>query len=436
MKKSEINFDSKHVWHPYSPINRAISSIPAVSASGTKIKLSNGNYLIDGMSSWWSAIHGYNHPILNKSIKKQLQKMSHIMFGGITHKPAISLCKKLINITSNKLECVFLADSGSVSIEIALKMAVQYWQSRGKKNKKKFVALQYGYHGDTLGAMSVCDPKNSMHSLYKGYLPKNFFTRAPYCNFHEDRNQEHILFLEKLFVDHSNHISAMIIEPIVQGAGGMRFYHPNYLKNVRKLCDQYDVLLIIDEIATGFGRTGKFFAYEYGDIFPDILCLGKALTGGYLTLAAVMTTKDIANTISEGEAKCLMHGPTFMANPLACEVANSSIDLLISGSWRKKIKKIEKQLIEELDSIRFNDLVKNVRVLGAIGVVEMKNQIDLNILQKKFVDLGVWIRPFRKIIYIIPPYIIEEKDLTKLTDAVKEVIFTISNSEFASDIII
>ncbi|ARC54427.1 adenosylmethionine--8-amino-7-oxononanoate transaminase [Candidatus Riesia pediculicola] len=428
MKRSEIEFDSRNIWHPYSPIHRIISSIPVISASGSKIKLTNGNYLIDGMSSWWSTIHGYNHPNLNKSIKNQLRKMSHVMFGGITHASAISLCKKLIEITSSRLECVFLADSGSVSVEIALKMAVQYWQSKRKKNKKKFISLQYGYHGDTLGAMSVCDPKNSMHNLYKGYLPKNFFVKAPYCNFHQDRNQEHIDSLEKLLIKNSHHICAMIVEPIVQGAGGMRFYHPNYLKNVRKLCNQYKILLIMDEIATGFGRTGKLFAYEHSEVLPDILCIGKALTGGYLTLAAVMTTREIASTISRGEAGCLMHGPTFMANPLACEVSKASIDLLLRSSWKRKVKNIERQLFKELNSLKNNFLVQDVRVLGAIGVVEMKKEINLRILQKKFLDLGVWIRPFKKIIYLIPPYIIKKNELTKLTNAVKEVISDMKKS--------
>lgn len=417
----DTNFDFNHIWHPYTSMVNPIPVYPIVRAIGVEIELYNGKKLIDGMSSWWAAIHGYNHFILNQAAKKQIDQISHIMFGGITHKPAIDLCKKLVNLTSKNLDCVFLADSGSVAIEIALKMSIQYWNGLGK-SKNKFLALKNGYHGDTFFALSVSDPKNSMHKIYGKSLPKNFFVDSPKCGFYEQWNEKDTMQIEQKLEKYSDKIAAVILEPIVQGAGGMKFYHPNYLKKVRKLCDYYNVLLIIDEVATGFGRTGKFFAYEYSAIVPDILCLGKALTGGYLTLSSTLTTRKIANIISKDKPKCLMHGPTFMGNPLACSIANASLKLLKNNNWKKMVKNIEFQMKNELLSLKKHKEVFDVRVLGAIGIIEMKKVVDLAKLQNFFVKNGVWIRPFRNLIYLMPPYIINSKQLIKLTNAIKKLL--------------
>lgn len=424
MQLDDINFDAKHIWHPYTSITQPIPAYPIVRASGVELELADGRKLIDGMSSWWAAIHGYNHPALNQAIIKQLTKMSHIMFGGITHSAAIALCRQLVEITDDKLECIFLADSGSVAVEVALKMALQYWESRGETTRSQFIALQHGYHGDTFGAMSVCDPKNSMHSLYRGCLPAHFFIPSPQCGFYQSWKAEDLTILQKILTEKANKIAAIILEPIVQGAGGMRIYHPNYLIAVRELCDYYNILLIADEIATGFGRTGKLFACQHSGIVPDILCLGKALTGGYVTLSATMTSNHIAETISQSNAGCFMHGPTFMGNPLACAVASASITLLKDSPWQKWVKDIETQLMTELFPLRDQPKVSDVRVLGAIGVVEMKNPVNMAELQRYFVDEGVWIRPFGKLIYLMPPYIITAVQLTKLTQAIKKLLVT------------
>ncbi|MGP1931331.1 MAG: adenosylmethionine--8-amino-7-oxononanoate transaminase [Arsenophonus sp. ET-YP4-MAG3] len=424
MNLNNIDFDTKHIWHPYSSMIKPIPAYPIVGASTVKLHLANGKKLIDGMASWWAAIHGYNHPSLNKAARQQLNKMSHVMFGGITHLSAIALCRQLIDITDDGLECIFLADSGSVAIEIALKMALEYWQARGE-TRHQFIALQKGYHGDTFGAMSVCDPKNSMHSLYQDYLPLNFFIQEPQCGFYQQWQEEDLIPLQKILTEKSNKIAAIIIEPIVQSAGGMRIYHPNYLTGVRKFCDQYDILLIVDEIATGFGRTGKLFAYQHSAILPDILCLGKALTGGYITLSATMTSRHIADTISQGKAGCFMHGPTFMGNPLACAIADANITLLMNSPWQRWVKNIETQLITELFPLRDQPQVADVRVLGAIGVVEMKKRVNITELQRYFISEGVWIRPFGKLIYLIPPYIITSQQLTKLTKAIKKIVIKI-----------
>ncbi|WMY96839.1 MAG: adenosylmethionine--8-amino-7-oxononanoate transaminase [Arsenophonus sp.] len=421
MKLDDLNFDIKHIWHPYASMINPIPSYPIITASGVELKLADGRKLIDGMSSWWAAIHGYNHPILNQAAIKQIKKMSHVMFGGITHPPAIALCRQLIDITDKKLECIFLADSGSVAIEVALKMALQYWRAKGEK-RYKFLALENGYHGDTFGAMSVCDPKNSMHSLYKGYLLPHFFVPAPKYGFYDKWNEEDIEILEKKLKRYADKIAAIILEPIVQGAGGMHIYNPNYLKSVRTLCDRYHVLLIADEIATGFGRTGKLFAYEHSSISPDILCLGKALTAGYLTLSATLTTRHIAETISNNETGCFMHGPTFMGNPLACAIADANLTLLKNSPWKIWIKNIENQLFSELFMLQDHPKIFNIRVLGAIGVIEMKKNLDVSKLQRQFVNEGVWIRPFGKLIYLMPPYIIKPKQLTQLTNAIKKII--------------
>lgn len=421
MDNVDIQFDAKHIWHPYTSMSQPIPAYPIVEAHGAELIMADGKKLIDGMSSWWAAIHGYNHPELNTAVTEQLAAMSHVMFGGITHPPAVALCRKLLAITPAPLECIFLADSGSVAVEVAIKMALQYWQAKGEK-RQRIVALKRGYHGDTFGAMSVCDPDNSMHSLYKGYLPNHLFVEAPKTGFYQPWDATDIDALRTTLAQHHQHIAAVMLEPIVQGAGGMRIYHPEYLTQARALCDEFNVLLIADEIATGFGRTGKLFACEHAGISPDIMCVGKALTGGYMTLSATLTTRHIADTISQGDAGCFMHGPTYMGNPLACAVANASLSLLEQGHWVNQVAQIEDQLKTELLPLKQAKSVKDVRVLGAIGVVEMVEPVNMAKLQKYFVDEGVWIRPFGQLIYIMPPYIISPEKLTKLTQAIEKAV--------------
>ncbi|MEW6982917.1 adenosylmethionine--8-amino-7-oxononanoate transaminase [Colwelliaceae bacterium 6471] len=419
---NSIDFDNKHIWHPYTSMTKPLPSYLVESADGVRLKLSTSDYLIDGMSSWWAVIHGYNHPQLNQALVEQTSKMSHVMFGGITHQPAIDLCQKLIALTPKTLERVFLSDSGSVAVEVALKMAIQYQQSKGNKKKSKILTVKNGYHGDTFAAMSVCDPVTGMHQIFEQVLSKQIFAPAPETKFDQQWQAQDISELSTLFANHHHEVAAFIIEPIVQGAGGMRMYHPEYLKTCRQLCDQYDVLLIVDEIATGFGRTGKLFACEWADISPDILCLGKALTAGYLTLAATLCSVDVANTISEGEAGCFMHGPTFMGNPLACAVANKNLELLMLNQWQSQVSNIEAILTQHLLPLINHPRVSDSRVLGAIGVIEATCPVNMAIIQKRFVELGVWIRPFGKLIYIMPPYVIEEADLIQLIDAIKIVL--------------
>ncbi|EHI9239664.1 adenosylmethionine--8-amino-7-oxononanoate transaminase [Vibrio vulnificus] len=414
----DLAFDRQHIWHPYTSTLTPLTCYPVNSASGVYIKLEDGTTLIDGMSSWWSTIHGYNHPHLNQAAHRQIDQVSHVMFGGITHQPAISLCKKLLSLVPNNLEHVFLADSGSVAVEVSLKMALQYWHAKGER-RPKFLTLQHGYHGDTFAAMSVTDPDNSMHSLYKGFLPEHIFAKSPTGGFWDEWKQEDLTDFAQKIEQHHQELSAVILEPIVQGAGGMRIYHPEFLKGVRALCDKYGLLLIADEIATGFGRTGKLFACEHADIQPDILCVGKALTGGYMTLSATLTSKHVADTVCGGEAGCFMHGPTFMGNPLACAVATASLELIEQGQWQQQTKQIESLFSELLPKLEEHDLVKNTRWLGAIGVVETHRPVNMETIQALFVEQGVWIRPFGRLIYMMPPFISEPAHIEQLVNAIE-----------------
>ncbi|OEE59257.1 adenosylmethionine--8-amino-7-oxononanoate transaminase [Enterovibrio norvegicus FF-454] len=414
----DIAFDRDHIWHPYTSTLNPLTCYPVSRAEGMHLYLEDGTALLDGMSSWWAAIHGYNHPALNQAVTDQLGKMSHVMFGGITHDPAINLCKKLVAMTPAPLEKVFLCDSGSISVEVALKMALQYWHAKGQP-KSTFLTLRHGYHGDSFAAMSVTDPDNSMHKLYKGFLPEHIFADSPECGFYDEWNEADISDFKHKLETNLDKIAAVILEPIVQGAGGMRIYHPIYLKRVRELCDEHSVLLICDEIATGFGRTGKLFACEHAGISPDIMCLGKALTGGYMTMAATIATKHVADTVCSGEAGCFMHGPTFMGNPLASAVANASLQLLIDTPWQDKVLGIEKHLSDMLPELNDLDCVKDVRWLGAIGVVETHQSVNVETIQKHFVKAGVWIRPFGRLVYIMPPYDMNNVQLKQLVDAIK-----------------
>lgn len=422
MKNDILDFDRKHVWHPYTSMIQPLPVHEVVSASGVRLRLADGRELIDGMASWWAAIHGYNHPVLNAALTDQLSRMAHVMFGGLTHAPAVDLCRLLMDMTPPGLSTVFLADSGSVAVEVALKMAFQFWICQGRPEKKRVLTIRGGYHGDTLGAMSVCDPVGGMHELFTHILPRQQFLPRPACRFDDPWDEECVTPLRETLRTQNSQIAAIILEPVVQGAGGMYFYHPLYVKRVRDLCDEFDVLFIADEIATGFGRTGKLFACDHAGVSPDILCLGKALTGGYMTLAATLTSTRVAEHVCQGVPGVFMHGPTYMGNPLACAVARASLDVLRQQDWRASIARIESALARGLAPCREFPYVAAVRTLGAIGVVELRHPVRMAEIQAAFVQAGVWVRPFGRLVYVMPPYIMTDQELDFLTSAVVRVV--------------
>ncbi|AMO55248.1 adenosylmethionine-8-amino-7-oxononanoate aminotransferase [Endozoicomonas montiporae] len=420
LSTGDLEFESRHIWHPYNSTNSKVPVFPVTAANGVKLTLNDGREIIDGMSSWWCMAHGYNHPQMNQAMKAQIDTFSHVMFGGLTHKPAIDLARKLVEMTPEPIQTVFFADSGSVAVEVAIKMAMQYWVVQGNTRKTKMLTFRGGYYGDTTGAMSVCDPVGGMHSMFTGLLPEHHFVPRPACKFDEPFDESHISEFKNALESMHENVAAVIIEPVVQGAGGMYFYSPDFLKRVRELCDEYNVLLIHDEIATGFGRTGKLFACEHANTVPDIMTVGKALTGGYMTLAATLCTEKVSGTISENGA--IMHGPTFMANPLACAAACASLDIFATGEWKAQVANIEQKLRDGLMPCAGFDTVAEVRILGAIGVIEMKEPVVMEEIQPMFVDEGIWVRPFGKLVYIMPPYIISDDDLAFLCQQLCKVI--------------
>ena len=422
MNNDLLDFDRRHIWHPYTSTTSPLPVREVVSARGVRLKLADGRELVDGMSSWWAAIHGYNHPALNAAVTDQLSRMAHVMFGGLTHEPAVELCRLLVAMTPGPLNRVFLADSGSVAVEVAIKMAFQFWICRGMPRKNRLLTIRGGYHGDTFAAMSVCDPVNGMHERFRNVLPGHLFVPRPRCRFGEDWDEADIAPMREALERQHRDIAAVILEPVVQGSGGMHFYHPMYVRRVRELCDEFDVLFIADEIATGFGRTGRLFACEHAGVSPDIMCLGKALTGGYMTLAATLATDRVAEGVCEGEPGVFMHGPTFMGNPLACAVARASLSLLARGDWVAQVSRHEALLREYLDPCRKLTYTIDVRVVGAIGVVELREPVRMAEIQTAFIEQGVWVRPFGRLVYVMPPYIMEDQDLAFLTKSLVKVV--------------
>ncbi|MEU7565282.1 adenosylmethionine--8-amino-7-oxononanoate transaminase [Streptomyces fradiae] len=413
-----LALDREHVWHPYGPMPGRVEPLVVESASGVRLRLAEpaGGHteLVDGMSSWWSAVHGYGHPVLDEAVRDQLGRMSHVMFGGLTHEPAVRLAERLVEITPEPLRHVFLCDSGSVSVEVAVKMCLQYWRSTGRPAKRRLLTWRGGYHGDTWQPMSVCDPEGGMHELWTGVLPRQVFAPAPPAEYDEEYARE----LRALVAHHADELAAVIVEPVVQGAGGMRFHSPAYLRVLREACDAHDVLLVFDEIATGFGRTGSLFAAGHAGVSPDVMCLGKALTGGYLSMAATLCTARVAEGISRGEVPVLAHGPTFMGNPLASAVACASIDLLLSQDWAREVERIGAGLRAGLEPARALPGVRDVRVLGAIGVVQLDHPVDMAAATAAAVREGVWLRPFRDLVYVMPPYVTDDEDLARICRAV------------------
>ncbi len=415
-----LAFDRGHVWHPYGALPGAQAPLPVLAAEGVRLQLADGRELIDGMSSWWCAIHGYRHPALDAAVEEQLGRMAHVMFGGLTHEPAVRLAERLVEIAPDGLDRVFFSDSGSVSVEVAIKLCLQFQRAIGHPERTRLLTVRGGYHGDTFGAMAVCDPVGGMHSLFTGVLPGHVFAQRPPDGFDAGLDAGWAEHVGELVARHAHELAAVIVEPVVQGAGGMRFHAPECVAELRRLCDEHGLLLVLDEIATGFGRTGggALFACEHAGMTPDVMCVGKALTGGYLTLAATLCTGTVSDAVSAGDGGGLMHGPTFMANPLACAVALASLELLADGGWRERVATIEGGLHAGLESARELAGVIDVRVRGAIGVVQLDREVDMAAATAAAVERGVWLRPFRDLIYTMPPYVIDEEDLMRVSGAI------------------